>query len=379
MKRSKVIVLSLSLVILSALTFVGVAGAQGFKTGDTVTVAATETIDSMLFAAGKNINILGKVNGDVYCAGETITISGTVTGDVFCAGQTITINGTVEGGVRLAAQTVTLGGTITNSATVGAQNLTIDNTSIINRDLLGGSQNITVNGHIKRDLLSGSENITINGIVGRNVNGGLQSLTIGSTANVGGNVEYISDQDLNIITGGKISGSVNRTTPDKNQQIANYAPGFVIGWFMYVIIAMIILSITLVSLFPRIFKEAAAITAKKPGKIVLVGFLSMIITPVVMIMLMTTVIGIPVAIIILLISIIIMIISAPFTGYMIGRTVLKDQKEPIWIILAGTTILAITYFIPFVGFIAIMASHIFGTGMILIQSKKLLARTTVKK
>lgn len=379
MKRSKVIILSLSLVILSVLTFVGVAGAQGFKTGDTVTVAATETIDSMLFAAGKNINILGKVNGDVYCAGETITISGTVTGDVICAGQTITVNGTVEGNVRLAAQTVTLSGTITNSATVGAQNLTINNTSVINRDLLGGSQNITVNGHIKRDILSGSENLTINGNVGRNVNGGLQSLTIGSTGSVSGNVEYISDTDLSIITGGKITGSVNRTTPKNDQQIANYAPGFIVGWFIYVIVAMIILSITLVSLFPRIFKEVAVTTAKKPGKVALIGFLSMIITPIVIMMLMTTVIGMPIATIILLMSIIIMLISAPFTGYMIGRTILKDQKEPIWIILAGTTVLTITYFIPFVGFIAIMASHIFGTGMILVQSKKLLARTTVKK
>ena len=63
MRRIKLITLSLGLVLLSTLVFVGAANAQGFKSGDTITVAKTETVDSMLFAAGNNINIAGTVNG----------------------------------------------------------------------------------------------------------------------------------------------------------------------------------------------------------------------------------------------------------------------------------------------------------------------------
>jgi hypothetical protein len=58
---------------------------------------------------------------------------------------------------------------------------------------------------------------------------------------------------------------------------------------------------------------------------------------------------------------------------------LKTQKEPIWIMLSGASILIVTYFIPIVGFITMLAAYLFGTGMVLAQAKKLLFRTSPKK
>ena len=58
MKYIKLITLSLCLVVLSVLVFAGVTNAQSFKSGNTVTVAANETVDGMLFAGGK-------LNGEV--------------------------------------------------------------------------------------------------------------------------------------------------------------------------------------------------------------------------------------------------------------------------------------------------------------------------
>jgi cytoskeletal protein CcmA (bactofilin family) len=131
MNHLKLITIGIGVAVLSLAALTGIAGAQNFKSGDNVTVMSNEIVDSMLFAGGKNINIAGTVNGDVYCAGQTIAITGTINGDVFCAGQTITVSGTVNGSVRLAGQIVTLSGVIDDSATIGAQDLTIHNTSII--------------------------------------------------------------------------------------------------------------------------------------------------------------------------------------------------------------------------------------------------------
>lgn len=375
MKYLKIISLSLSLVILSALVFVGVASAQSFKVGNEITVATSKTIDSMLFAAGNNIDIAGIVNGDVYCAGQNITISGVVKGDVFCAGQAIIISGSVEGSVRLAGQSVTLSGIIGNSATIATQNLTIEKTGMISRDLFGASQNVMLNGQIGRDIVAGSQNLTINGEVGRDINGGVNMLTIGSTGQISGNVSFVGSNDPVVVNGGKIVGTVTRTLPKKNLNKNLASPmTFIIGGFVYIFIAMIVTALAIAQLFRRTLEVAALKTFKSPGRTILTGILAMIIAPIAIVILLMTVIGIPLAILTMLAWLIIMIISTPFAGYLLGRGILRTDKYPCTAMFLGTSVLIVTYFIPIVGFITMLVACIFGVGMILIQTKKLFAR-----
>lgn len=380
MKYIKIVTLSLGLVILSTLAFVGIANAQSFKTGNLITVAGDETVDSMLFAAGNNIDVAGIVNGDVYCAGQNINISGTVKGDVFCAGQTINVSGTIEGSVRLAGQNITISGIIGNSATVAAQDLIINKNGIINRDLLGGSQDITINGQIKRDIVAGSENLTIGGKIGRDINGDISAITIESTGKVEGIVNYTGLSDPNIQNGGKIVGTITRTAPKKDVNNNYFSPmAFNIFGFVYMLITTIIIALVLVVLFPRQLKDASDKAIRMPVKTALVGFVAMIFAPIFIILLLLSFVGIPLAIISILIWIIIMIISSPFAGYLLGRVILRKSKRPAMIILLGSSILVATYFIPFIGFVTMFIANLFGMGMIVMQGKKLFSKNPVQK
>jgi hypothetical protein len=378
MRYIKLITLTLGLVLLSGLVFVGAANAQSFKSGDTISIPASETIDGMLFAGGNNIDIAGTVNGDVYCGGQTITISGTINGDVFCAGQTINISGKIDGSVRLGGQSITLSGSVGNSATIGAQDLVIAKGASIARDLLGGSQNVTINGTIERDVVSGAKTLTVNGKIGRNISGGLSTLTIGSAGLVGGKVDYIGTKDPTVLGSGKILGQVTRTAPKKDAAMENAAAAFAVGWFVYVLLATLALALVLAALFPRVFEKSAAETIKSPGRTILVGVLGMILTPVLVVTLFITVIGVPIAILTILTWLIIAILCAPFTGYLLGRMIMKDPKHnTVLIMLVGASILMLTYFIPFIGVITMLAAYVLGTGMILMQSRKLLFRPAV--
>ncbi len=380
MKFIKILTLSLGLVVLSMLAFVGVASAQSFKTGDSIAVPANETVNSMLFAGGNNIDIAGIVNGDVYCGGQTITISGTVNGDVICVGQTIVVSGKVDGNVRLGGQTVTISNTIGGSATIGAQTLVIDKNAKITNDLLGGSQNVTVNGEIMRDVVAGASNLTINGKVGRNIKGGAENLTIGSSGLVGGNVDYASDLDPYIAKGGKIVGTVTRTIPQQKSSSVKYAPVmFSVGIFIYGFIAMMIVALVFAGLFPRILNEAVEETKKKPWITLLVGFLASILIPVSIGLLFISFIGIPLAILVLLTWFVTMIISGPFVGYIIGKFLLPKSKQPVGIMALGAAALIVTYFIPIIGFFTMLAAYLFGMGMVLNRGKWLLLRAKTKK
>ncbi|MCX6728711.1 MAG: polymer-forming cytoskeletal protein [Candidatus Saccharibacteria bacterium] len=378
MKYIKIIALSLSLVFVSTLVFVGLASAQSFKAGETVGVAATETVNSMLFAAGNNVDIAGTVNGDVYCAGQTLTISGTVNGDVICAGQTIVISGPVNGSIRVAGQTITLSNTVSGSATIGAQTLVIDKNASIGRDLLGGSTNVTINGKVGRDIVAGARDLSINGTVGGNIKGATENLNIGSTGLVGGNVEYTSNNDPVIATGGKIVGTVTRTVPKKESKAVLLAPAvFSFGWFVYSLIAWIVLALVLVALSPRIFGEATELAKKKPGITTLIGVLGAILIPILVVMLFISIIGMPLAILTLLLWFTIMLLTTPFAGYMLGQLIMPKSKQPFGIMALGTGILVVTYFIPIIGFFTLLAAYLFGMGMILTRGKQLLERAKV--
>jgi cytoskeletal protein CcmA (bactofilin family) len=375
MKYIKIIALSLCLVFVSALTFVGLASAQSFKAGDTIGVASNETVNSMLFAAGNNVDIAGTVNGDVYCAGQTLTISGTVNGDVFCAGQTVIISGAVNGSIRVAGQTVTLSSAISGSATIGAQTLVIDKNATIGRDLLGGSTDVTINGKIGRDIVAGARNLNINGNITGNIKGYVTNLSIGSAGFVGGNIDYTSNNGPTVATGGKIVGKVTRTAPKKESNTNNISPiAFSIGGLVFGLIAWLFFGMVLVAMFPRIFDEATQQAMKKPGITTLIGVLGAIIAPILVIILFVTIFGIPLALLTLLAWFAIMLLVTPFAGYMLGQIIMPKSRQSFGIMALGTSILVITYFIPIIGFITLLIAYLFGMGMILNRGKQLFYR-----
>lgn len=382
MKHIKVVSLILGVMFVSVFAYVGAANAQSFKAGDNVGLAAGEIVDSALFAAGNNVNIAGTVNGDVYCAGETVNISGTVNGDVMCAGQTITISGTVNGNARLAGQTVNLSGTIADSATIGGQSVTIDTTGIIGRDLLGGSNTISINGKVARDVTMGAQNLTINGTVGRDINGAVDVLNVGSTGVVLGSVDYTSKNELSVATGGKVAGVVTRTEPKADQKYdmrPEAVVGMAIGSAFYVFIATIVFALALALMFPKILENAAVLTKKSPGKTILHGLVAWIVAPVVILILLMTVVGIPVALFALFAWTIIMMVSSSFSGYILGKLILNKSKSPILIMLVGASIIAVAMMIPFLNFFVFIVAGMFGTGAVMMQSRKLFERAHAKK
>ena len=380
MKYVKAILMCLGLVLVSVFAFTGLVNAQSFKGGETVTVAKGEMVDSMLFAGGSSIDIAGTVNGDLYCAGQSISISGVVNGDVICAGQNIQISGKISGDARLASQSVTISGRVEKSATIATQTLTIDKSGSIGRDLIGGSQNIMINGSVSRDIVSGSTNLTINGIVGRNIKGETYKISVGSSGQVNGNVEYTGNSDPTISEGGHIKGTVKRVDLKENESTWQ---GFVISmiWLLvFKLIAMLIFSVVLLFLAPKIFEKSTSEAMKSPGQTFLVGAAATFIAPILIIALLMTIVGIPLAMLVILLWIVIVMLICPFAGYTLGKVLFSNKiKKPVWIMVSGVSIFLVLSVIPIIGFITMLIAYLFGTGMLLTQGKKLLFQPKLKK
>ena len=358
MKKFLLIVGFMGLMLLS---WTQLARAQNIQSSSWVTVNKDQTIDSTVFMFGRTIEIAGTVNGDVICAGMNITIAGTVNGDVICAGQSIRVSGIINGDVRLAGQNVLLSGSVENSASIVAQATSIDAQSKIGRDLTVGGADVTMSGNVGRDTGIGAENAIINGSVGRNLNGRYQSLILTSSASVGGNLDYTSKKDANIANGAKVSGSKTRHQPvAKAKKSQVWAFRFVSQ--IYFFLSLLIMSMVMFLLFPRLFQETSERIIRRPGRTTLVGLASLVVAPLIFIGLVLSLLGVPLAIFFGLCWAAILLLSGSVFYYTVGRVMFKNIHNKVLVMLLGSVFVLLLYALPLLSFLALVATGLFGVG-----------------
>lgn len=332
-------------------------------------MAGNETVDGSLWTGANNIDIAGTVNGDVFCGGQTVNISGTVKGDVICGAQTITISGHVEGNVRIGAQTVNLTGIIDRNASVGAQTINTDSKSQIGGDASLGATNITLNGKVGRDLAVAGTSVTLSGEVGRDIKSGIDKMSLLSGAKVGGSVDYTSNNKIDIASGVMVSGALTQHQPKQSQRQLVHL--MIFGGVMALLAGLILLLTALVitALAPRLVHSVAGQAIQRPWVALLTGFVASIVVPILAVLLMITVVGIPLGILMLVSWIVIAMASGLFSAYYIGRRIWSSQGNPLLRVLLGGVILLILLMVPVLGFFVMLAAFWLGAGMVLLEVK----------
>lgn len=295
------------------------------------------------FYSGLNIDVQDDVSGDVYASGQSVTISGNVTGDVIAAAQTITITGNVDGNVRLAGQNVTISGDVARSGTIFAATVTITDAGSFGDDLVGAAGDIAISGAIGRDVEVGVGNLTISGTVG-------------------GNLTYNSGEEANI-SADAVSGTVERIAPKPGQEPS--AGEKFVGWLLGLLYALVALSIITVLagwLFPRLLHRVTDRLLPRPWQALLVGFVASIAVPLVVLLLLATVIGAPLALSVLLVWITLTLATFVFGAYFIGRLIFRGNQQPVIKALVGGLILIVALHIPWLNIVVWLAMVFLGLG-----------------
>lgn len=370
--KIKIIGITLLSLTVSLFLFATVAGAQAFRTGEVSTVASGETIDGAAYLAGSTVNVAGTINGDLHCAAQNVTISGDIDGDILCAAQTINITGRVTGNVRLAAQTITVSGEVGRSATIAGQTVTIDGRGSIGQDVTIASQIANVNGAVARDAVIGATTVTVNTTIGRNVTADVDMLTVGGDARVAGTLDYTSSRQFSKADNAVISGKVtyHYTDREKTANANAYNPLATFVWLLMLITSAIIF----VLLFPRVphrVTSESVASVSRAWLTVLVGFVTAIVMPFLVVILALTMLGLPFALVAGLAWVLILAISGVFTAYYIGRVVWRNQHNAVLTMLTGAAILAILLVIPIINIFVALLSLWYGSGAVLIYLRGL--------
>lgn len=356
--------------------------AYAIKKDDSVYVPKEETIEGNLYAVGANITVEGKVTGDVICAGQSINISGVVDGDVICAGQLLNISGQIGGNLRLAGNAINFSGQVArNAMTLGATIVTAPG-STIGWDLLALGNIFELRGNIGRDLYGGMAKANLTGEVGKNVNlnfgpknGNDQPLIIGGTAKINGAVNYTAKKNALIDGGAIIKGQTTHKLPIIIVKRSNFTN---IGWWwgnLIKLFSALVIGLVLVSFWRELIIKITDLMMARMNASLGRGILVLLLTPIIAIILLITIIGIPLSLILMACWLIALCLSKVLVGILVGRQLLNkflpQQKDSLILgMVIGTVIVYLVFAVPLFGWIMALLATLWGLGGIMLILKK---------
>jgi cytoskeletal protein CcmA (bactofilin family) len=296
-----------------------------------------------------------------------VNINGTIRGDVICGAQTINISGTVEGDIRVGAQTVNLTGTIERNATIGAQTVTMDSKSRIGGDATIGATDTTINGAVGRDLAIGGDVVAVNGSVGRDIKAGINKISLGSNAQVGGGIKYYSKEVISRAEGAQVSGQVTQHQPEERERAFPGLLFFAGAAALIFALLLLITALIVTAILPQTVHAVSNQGIKRPWWVLLTGFVASFTVPILIVLLLVTIVGIPLAILVLFAWLLIAFSSGLFTAYWVGRMLWRSQTNALLRVLVGGLILLLLFMIPFIGFLVMLVAFWIGAGMVLLE------------
>jgi hypothetical protein len=354
------IIFSLCIIIFPAIT-----SASEFKAGDKLVITKDEVINDDVYFAGSSVLVDGTINGDLVVAGGEIKVTGTINGGIIAAGGSILVNGNVTNDIRVAGGEVRIGGDVGDNVLVFTGQFNLEKNAKIARDLTMGAGNAVIDGTVNGNINGGVSDLEMRGVTKGNVTLEINNnIKIFPGATIGGNLEYTAPHQ------GEISGIVSgkttyKETPIKKEDIRSKIGSEIIGYLWLLLIGIVSLMLA-----PVLTQKNSDMVSAKPLKNLLSGLLFLIITPIVVVLLLITIIGIPLSLIILTIYIIFLYISRIYVGFWIGQYVLKKLKKEtrfrVLTMALGLIIVFIGINLPIIGIFIHIVILLLGLGAIIL-------------
>jgi cytoskeletal protein CcmA (bactofilin family) len=351
------------------------ASAAETKYDDTITIAAGERVDDDLYVFGEDVVIAGEVTGDVIGAAETIEISGSVGGSVNVAVRALNISGAVAKSVRVAAAEVTITGDVDGDLLVTSGSVEITNQGAVGGDLLLGSGDATVAGPVGGDIRGSAADLTISSRVAGDVRVAADDITVTSSGRIAGDLRYSSNSAAVVESGGRVSGETIRTGriraaggPDVWSSATSPLVRLLLG---------LVTGLVLLALVPRPVVAAADAIRTRFLPSLLAGIAGWIIWPILAVVLLVIVVGIPIAVIGTVLLLCLAYLSQVFVGLAIGRVVLpkgwkvSTRGYNILAMALGMILISVIRAIPlpYISSIIAVIAAVIGVGGVLIATR----------
>lgn len=310
-KVSRMIIL-ITLILIFALT--GRVLAKSIS-GDNVIIGSEEVLEKTSFISGNSIRIDGDINSTTFATGGNVELNGNIDGDLFIASQSVIINGEVTGSVFIISQDMVINGLVENNIYLVGAELKLNSETRGGAFLAGQNIYIENGAEIEKDTFIGGSEIYQNGIINRDLTTSSQLLSIGGK--IGGDLNYTSENQAAFSDDSEVLGEVNW----KEVEVEGPKPIISLGTLYSIVIS--VLSSLAIWFFIRLIRPSfwnnlAERVSNIPLKTLGFGAIALMVTPIVLVVLLITVIGVPLSFILLALYVILIYISKIIISRSIG-------------------------------------------------------------
>ena len=219
---------------------------------------------------------------------------------------------------------------------------------------------VRIAGHVTGDVISVSGPVRLTGRVDGDLIAVSDRAFLGSTARVGGDLRS-GDEGPVLARGASVGGEVS------NEDWADAANGWgwvsLIGWWLAVSVSTLVVGVLLVALAPAALYAAERAVRERLGATVAWGLGIAIGVPLLAVLALVTLVGIPFGIALLLAAIPVLLVAYVTSAWMLGRRVFRNRSSSRWAALfAGWGILRVLALIPAVGALVGLVATVVGLG-----------------
>lgn len=374
--------------ILVALFFTGnTVFAQDSKSQKITNVKNDEVISHDFFASGDTVIISGKVFGDAYVFAQKIVVDGEVNGDLIAAGGEILIPGKVAHDARLAASKISISGAVDGSVTAGTGEFIFGRDGRIGNSLVIGTKDVSLQGYVGRDLRIWANKVTVNNNVSGSIIAAVTDLTLDPGARIGGDVTYWASNNLVVNMGSEVRGQTIKheiKTDIAAQSIEKSLAGLRFTLKVFGFLLSLFLGLLFIKLMPTFSSQISEYIVKKTFRSFWVGILTLVATPLLILVLLLTIIGIPFAFILLFLLVLVFCVSKIFVALAVGNLLearLKLNNSLLVKFVGGLITMTLLSMIPIIGgifnFIALFAGAGAFAACLFTLHKNLLAKKLI--
>ncbi|MGH2531220.1 MAG: hypothetical protein ACRDJW_02830 [Thermomicrobiales bacterium] len=293
--------------------------AAEFRSGNAPSVSSNETIDDDLFIFGAEVDVRGNVAGDVVATAADFSLTGEIEGSLSLATGTATIGGSVGRSVRIAGGEVTVTGEIGGDVVLLGGELTIESGASVAGDVVVTGGDTTILGPVRGEVRGSAGELRINAEISDDVRVTAEQVRLQSRARIGGDLDYRSRNDAIIDERADVAGEIERREPSllpwDNANI----------WVLsavFRLLCALIAGAVIVMVMPRSAAAVADALRATPLRTVVLGAILVVFSPVALVLVMITFIGLPIALIGVAFYLSALYLSQVFVGLAMGRIVL---------------------------------------------------------
>ena len=294
------------------------AGAADPSVGQTV-VRKGPAVASDLYAFGGGVDVQADVEGDLVAGGGRVVNAKRVQGNLIVAAGSVEIGGAVMRNVRAAGGAVTISGRVARNLNAGGGTVVVTPEAVIEgrARLVGGE--VRMAGTVAKKLYAAGAVVVVGGEVQGDVELVAQEIEVLPTARIKGNLTYWSPRDARISPQAKIQGAITHNLPELPRTLARTGTALVTVSRLLFMAALIVTGIALYLLIPGFTQLASQTISSDPLKSLGLGALLCVTVPVVAILAMFTILGIPLGLILFLVY-----LASLLMGFLVAAFFLGD-------------------------------------------------------